>query len=109
MAVTHPIRPLSRSALRELVFAACVADPCGEPIAPLGEHGYATLFRVIPSALAVLRVAAQVEPEAESLIDWYRYTTVAELGHLTPEQLVGMGRAPLLVAFLLAVRDGERG
>ena len=83
-------------------------DPCGEPIAPLGEHGYTTLTRVIPSALAALHAAARIEPEPERMLAWYRHECIAELGYLTAGQLVGMGRAPVVVAFLQSIRSGER-
>lgn len=42
-------------------------------------------------------------------MDWYRHTRIAELGHLIAEQLVAMGRAPVVIAFLQAIRDGARG
>jgi hypothetical protein len=109
MPVLHSIRPVPRSALRELLGAAYADDPRNEPIAPLGEHGYTTLTRVIPSALAVLRVAARLEAEPERVMDWYRHAHIAELGHLTAEQLVSMGRAPVVIAFLQSIGRGERG
>lgn len=110
MPVTYPIRPVSPRALRALLLEeSCVDDPRNEPIAPLGEHGYSTMVRVIPAALAVLRVAAQIEPEPEWVMDWYRRTRIAELGQLTAEQLVAMGRAPVVIAFLQSIRDGARG
>ncbi len=108
MAVIHPIRPVPRSALRGLLFEAYAADPQDQIISPLGDYGYSTMFRIIPSALAVLRVAAQIEEEPQSVMHWYRHTRIAELGYLTAEQLVAMGRAPNVIAFLQAVRDGQR-
>jgi hypothetical protein len=109
MAVTYPSRPVSPRVLRALLRDTRVDDPRDEPIAPLGEHGYSTMVRIIPAALAVLRVAAQIEPEPESVMDWYCRTRIAELGHLTAEQLVAMGRAPVVIAFLQSVRAGARG
>ncbi|HET6433740.1 hypothetical protein [Dyella sp.] len=109
MAVTHPNGSASPRALHALLLESRLDDPLDEPIAPLGEHGYTTLARVIPSALAVLRVAARIEPEPHWLMDWYRHTRIAELGHLTAEQLVAMGRAPVVIAFLQSIRRGVRG
>jgi hypothetical protein len=109
MSVVHSIRPVPGFALRELLGEAYADDPRNEPIAPLGEHGYTTLGRVIPSALAVLRVAARLEADPERVMDWYRYARIAELGHLSAEQLVDMGRAPVVIAFLQSISRGERG
>ena len=67
------------------------------------------MVRIIPAALAVLRVAAQIEAEPEWVMDWYRRTRIAELGQFTAEQLVAMGRAPVVIAFLQSIRDGARG
>lgn len=109
MSVTYPIRPVSPRALRALLLDTRINDPRDEPIAPLGEHGYSTMVRITPAALAVLRVAAQIEPEPEWVMDWYRHTHIVELGHLTAEQLVAMGRASVVIAFLQAISDGLRG
>lgn len=92
-----------------LLLDTRVGDPRDEPIAPLGEHGHSTMVRIIPAALAVPRVAAQIEPETEWVMDWYRRTRIAELGQLTAEQLVAMGRAPVVIAFLQSIRDGASG
>jgi len=109
MSVIHPIRPVPRPVLRRLLAEAYAHDPCREPIAPFGEDRYTTLAKLVPAALAVLHVAAQIEPEPEWVLDWYRRTRIAELGQLTAEQLVAMGRAPVVVAFLQSIRDGARG
>lgn len=109
MPVSHPSQLVSRPALRALLLEAYSNDPRDEPIAPLGEHGYTTLARVIPCPLAVLRVAAHIEPDPERALDWYRHTRISELGLLTAEQLVGMGRASLVIDFLQSIRRGQRG
>lgn len=109
MPLSHPCPVVPRPSLRTLLFEAYSNDPGDEPISPLGEHGYATLSRVIPSALAVLRVAAHIEPVPERVLDWYRHTRISELGFFTAEQLVGMGRAPVVIDFLQSIRRGQRG
>ncbi|WP_431636052.1 hypothetical protein ACQVBX_01070 [Dyella sp. KULCS107] len=109
MAVAYSIHPVSPRALRAWLLEVHGDDPRDEPIAPLGEYGYSTMVRTIPAALAVLRVAARLEPEPEWVMDWYRHTRIAELGHFTAEQLVAMGRAPVVIAFLQAIRAGARG
>ena len=110
MSVTHPVRSASRQALRNLLFKVCAHDdPSDDPIAPIGDNDYTTLTRIIPSALAVLHVASHIEQDADRVMDWYYQTHIAELGFLTAEQLVGMGRAPIVIAFLHSIRCGERG
>lgn len=110
MGVPSQMRPVSRPELLALLFDTHTRDdPCAEPIAPLGESGYTTLTRIIPSAQAVLHVAAQIEREPERVMDWYSRTRIAELGFFTAEQLVEMGRAPIVIAFLQSIRHGDRG
>jgi hypothetical protein len=111
MIAKHPAAFASGSiqpSLRSLLFAAYAADPRDRLISPMGEHGYATLFGIIPVALAVLRAAAKVEPNPGEVIAWYRKVHIAELGNLTAEQLVSMGRAEFVIAFLQSIRDGCR-
>lgn len=109
MAAPHSHGRASPRVLHALLQDSRADDPRDEPIAPLGEHGYTTLTQVIPSAVAVLRVAARIEPDPRCLLDWYRHTHIAEMGHLTAEQLVDMGRAPVVIAFLRAIHAGARG
>ncbi|MHA6205636.1 hypothetical protein ACXU4B_14525 [Dyella soli] len=100
--------PIAKSSLRSLVVAAYTADPSDQLISPVGEHSYSTLFTLIPVALAVLRVAAEIEPRPAAVMEWYRATPIAELGQLTAEQLVALGRAEVVIAFLRSIRDGTR-
>ena len=109
MTVIHPTPSISHLPLRELLLQAYSDNPLDEPISPLGDHGYSTLSRIIPSALAVLRVAAGMEPDPLQVLDWYRHTRIAELGFLSAEQLVAMGRAPVVIDFLQSIRRGDRG
>ena len=95
--------------LHSLVDAAYHADPADRLIAPIGDNSYSTLFNLIPATLAVLREAAGVEPDPRSMKHWYRPVPIAELGYLTAEQLVALGRTPAVIAFLRAVRSGARG
>jgi hypothetical protein len=108
MKASHASRPATGASLRALLSAAYQADPRDRPISPIGECDYSTLFGRIPAAQAVLRVAAQIEPEPAAVVEWYRQVRIAEFGHLTAEQLVSFGRAEAVVAFLCSVRDGER-
>lgn len=105
MRFTHPT---GRSSLRSLVNAAYMADPADQLIAPVSEHTYSTLFRLIPSTLALLQIAAAIEPNRARAINWYRQVPIAELGHLTAEQLVALGRTDAVIAFLRSVQDGAR-
>ena len=109
MSVSVPTLLPRQLPLREMLLQAYSQDPGDDPIAPLGEHGYATFSRVIPSALAVLRVAARIECDPTKMLDWYRCTRIDELGYLTAEQLVALGRAPVVIGFLQAILRGERG
>jgi hypothetical protein len=100
-------RPVTAS-LRSLLSAAYAADPRDCLIAPVGEHGYSTILSLIPAALAVLRVAVEIEPDPAAVMDWYRRVRISELGNLTAEQLVALGRAEAVIVFLRSVRVGER-
>lgn len=108
MRASHSIKPAARPSLRAMLAAAYLADSSDPLIAPVDEDNYSTLFSLIPVALAVLRVAAQIEPDPSSAMHWYRRTRIAELGHLTAAELVELGRADVVIDFLLAIRDGRR-
>lgn len=108
MHAVRSIKPARDISLYALLRAACMADPKDRLIAPMGEHDYSTLFGRIPVALAVLRVALEVEPDPVRVFAWYRHTRIAELGQLTAEQLVLMGRVEAVIGFLHSIRDGER-
>ena len=109
MTGTHSIRSVAPPSLRSLVAAAYLADPADRLIAPIGDQAYSTLFQLIPAALAVLRTAATIEPNPINVLEWYRSDPVAELGHLTAEQLVSLGRAEVVIAFLCSISAGWRG
>jgi hypothetical protein len=94
--------------LSSLIDAAYLADPADQLIAPVGDCSYSTLFHLISAALAVLRIAAGIEPDPPTMMAWYRQTPIAELGHLTAEQLVALGRTDALIAFLQSIREGSR-
>lgn len=98
----------AEASLQALVLAAYHADASDPPIAPVGEYGYSTLFGPIPAALAVLRVAAEIEPRPTAVMEWYRRTPIRELGNLSAEQLVALGRAEMVIAFPSSIRDGTR-
>ena len=105
MAAIHAIPPM---ALRSML-AASRADPRDRLIAPVSDSRYSTMSGMIPTALAVLRVAAEIEPDEAEVVRWYHTTRIAELGYLTAEQLVALGRAPIVIGFLRSVMSGERG
>lgn len=109
MPVSDPYLVARRLTSPGLSLEAHLNDPCDEPIAQLGEHDCTMPARVIPSALAVLRVAAQIEPDPGRVLDWYRHVWISELGFLTARQLVRMGRASMVIDFLQSIRCGQRG
>lgn len=108
MTEVIPVRRQASPSLRSLIDSAYLADPSDQLIAPVGENRYSTMFSLIPAALAVLRTAAQIEPDPHTTMDWYRRTPIAELGYLTAEQLVALGRTEALIAFLQSVLEGAR-
>ena len=108
-SINPATKPEAASSLRSMLAVAYQVDPGDHLIAPFGESSYCTLFNLIPAALAVLRIAAEIEPDPGEVLNWYRYTRIGELGHLTAAQLVSMGRAAMVVEFLRSVRDGHRG
>jgi hypothetical protein len=67
------------------------------------------VFSLIPAALAVLRVAAEIEPDPADVMPWYRQTRIAELGYHTAAELVSLGRTETVIAFHSSIRDGQRG
>lgn len=108
MGAIHSIRPPMKPSLRAMLAAAYHVDPADRLIAPVDEDSYSTMFSLIPVALAVLRVAAQIEPNPSRAIHWYRNTRIAELGHLAAVELVALGRAEAVIQFLQSIRDGQR-
>jgi hypothetical protein len=108
MTTLHSIKPAARQSLRAMLAAAYRADPCDQLIAPVGNDNYSTVFSLIPVALAVLRVAAQIEPDPAEVMQWYRSTRIGELGHLTATELVALGRAEAVIHFLQSIRAGQR-
>lgn len=79
---------------------AYAAAPQDRIICAVSGDAYSTIFGIIPTALAVLRVAAEVEPVPSRLIDWYQNDPILELGSLTAEQLVSIGRGEAVINFL---------
>ena len=98
-------KSVASSALQSMLMAAYAADPLDQLICPVAEGRYSTMFHLIPAALAVLRVAAEIEPEPAEVLRWYRATCIEHLGHLTPEKLVALGRAEEVIGFLEIIRD----
>jgi hypothetical protein len=61
------------------------------------------------TVLSVLRLASEIEPSALRALEWYRSVHIAELGNLTPRQLVKAGRRNDVLSFLRAIIGHERG
>jgi hypothetical protein len=54
------------------------------------------------AALAILKMAAMLEPDPIEAMVWYRNVPIAVLDRLTAAELVAQGRAPAVLAFLRA-------
>lgn len=93
--------------LQSLLYAAYHADAADPLISPVGDDSYSTLFGLIPAALAVLRVAAELEPDPVEVVEWYRATPIRELGGLSAEQLVALGRVEAVIGFLRAIGSAQ--
>ncbi|WP_267226186.1 hypothetical protein [Dyella silvae] len=83
-----------------LLPQAYATDPHDRIICAVGRDAYSTIFGLIPTALAVLRIAAEIEPVPCLLLDWYQNDPIDELGGYTAEQLVSMGRGEAVIGFL---------
>ena len=108
MPAVKPHKPLTRPSMRSLLATAYAVDPSDCLISQIGESSYSTLFHLIPVKLAVLRAAAELEPNPALIVAWYRETPITAPGQLTAEQLVAMGRAELVVAFLRRIYSSAR-
>jgi hypothetical protein len=108
MRAIHSFNRRATPSLQSMLATAYHVDPSDQLIAPVSDETYSTVFGLIPATLAVLRVAAQIEPDPADVAYWYRQTRIAELGHLTAAELVSLGRAAAVIAFLNSVRDGYR-
>jgi hypothetical protein len=94
--------------LTSLLGRAYGTDPCDVLISQVSEFEYSTLFGTIPIELAVLRLAARIEPVSQRLLDWYRHSPIAELGHLSADALVRMHRGAWVIDFLESILSGVR-
>lgn len=94
--------------LYALLDQAFHANPKDVLISPIGEHCYATLLGVVPDVIAVMRTAAEIEGRPDEVMAWFTATPIRELGSLTAERLIEMGRAEAVIDFLRSVRDGVR-
>jgi hypothetical protein len=109
MPALHAHKSDAHPSLRAMLADAYRADPLDELICAVSDTNYSTRFHLIPAAMAVLRVAAEIEPEPAEVLYWYRSTGIEQFGQLTPEKLVAMGRAEEVVSFLRAIRDQTVG
>jgi len=65
----------------------------------------------VSAALAILRLAAALEPDAVEAMIWYRSVPIAVLDGLTAAELVARGRTTAVLTFLraaIAVEAAER-
>lgn len=60
------------------------------------------------ATLAVLELARKIESSAIAAASWYRDVPIRELGNLPARQLVALGEAESVVAFLESVQRGDR-
>ena len=109
MGAIPSIQRSAKRSLQAMLVAAYHVDPSGQLIAPVSAESYSTVFSLIPAALAVLRLAAEIEPDPADVMHWYRQTRIAELGYLTAAELVSLGRTETVIDFLSSIRDGQRG
>lgn len=91
---------VSDSFVDRMLRRAYSATPQDRIICAVSANAYSTIFGIIPTALAVLRIAAEVEPMPSRLLDWYQNDAIWQLGSLTAEQLVAMGRGEAVIDFL---------
>ena len=71
--------------------------------------GNREVFGHDPTGLAVLRIAAEIEPCPDKILTWYTSVRICEFGDLTAKELVSSGMAGAVVGFLTSIRDGSRG
>jgi hypothetical protein len=93
--------------LQSLANSAVRSDLQDFIICPVGDRQFATLFGLIPDTLAVMRTAARIEPDATQLLDWYLTEKISDLGGLTADVLVNLGRAAQVIDFLNSVSRAE--
>lgn len=108
MPVSDATPVAQRLTLRALPPKAHLNDDGDDAPYPQGVHDCIMMSWIIPSALAVLRAAAEIEPDPERVLDWYRYTPISELGSLTAKQLVWAGCASIVIDFLQSIGCGRR-
>jgi hypothetical protein len=61
----------------------------------------------LSAALAILRMAAALEPDHVEAMVWYRNDPIAVIDGLTAAELVARGRATAVLAFLRAAIEVE--
>lgn len=72
------------------------------------RHTTAPAEGFMPAALAVLQMAAALEPDPVEAMTWYRSVPIAVLDGLTAATLVRQGRAHAVLAFLCAAIEIDR-
>jgi hypothetical protein len=64
--------------------------------------------RAVHDVIKVLNLAQRIEPNPLLLMMWYQHTRIMELGSLTAERLVDLGRTDEVVQFLQSIQNGAR-
>lgn len=64
--------------------------------------------RAVRDVIKVLNLAQRIEPNPMLLMMWYQHTKIMELGSLTAERLVDLGRTDEVVQFLQSIQNGAR-
>lgn len=69
----------------------------------------AKLQQFMRDTLRVLSAAAQVNPDSNRAIYWYRNAPIPEFEHRTAEQLVAAGKSEAVVSYLISIQSGSTG
>jgi hypothetical protein len=64
--------------------------------------------RAVRDVIKVLNLAQRIEPNPLLLMTWYQHTRIMELGSLTAERLVDIGRTDEVIQFLQSIQNGAR-
>jgi hypothetical protein len=80
-------------------------------IDPFGEESMPMTIDCQPTTQqqpSVIDLARCVEPDTSLLTDWWNGTAIAELGNMTPRELVLTGKCGDLERFLRSILGGDR-
>ena len=84
-----------------------LSRPLPPPVHPRLAVSIATADRALPGSapamLAILQLAARIEPDSTKVLEWYRSTPIKTLDGQSAEQLVAMDRAAEVIGFLTTI------